>query len=183
MAASKSKSGGQPVAIELLESDHRKVEALFEQYEDEKEGDEDTRREIAKKICGELTAHAQLEEEIFYPWLRENLDEEDMDMLEEAYVEHAGAKDLIAQIESSTEVDSAFDAKVKVLSEYIKHHVKEEENEIFPEVRGEQEELDELGQEMHSRKAELAEELGLEPDAPPPANRGSGSRPAARGSR
>lgn len=179
----KAGSGAQPIAIELLEADHRKVEALFEQYEDEKEGDEDARREIAKKICGELTVHAQLEEEIFYPWLRENLDEDDMDMLEEAYVEHAGAKDLIAQIESATEVDSAFDAKVKVLSEYIKHHVKEEEEEIFPEVRGEQEELDALGQEMHGRKAELMEELGLEADAPPPAKRGSGSRPAARGSR
>ena len=183
MATSKSKSGAKPVAIELLEADHRKVENLFEEYEGEKEGDEDAKRAIAKKICGELTAHAQLEEELFYPWLRENLDEEDMEMLEEAYVEHAGAKDLIAQIEAATEIDGAFDAKVKVLSEYIKHHVKEEEQEIFPEVRGQKEELDELGQEMHGRKAELAEELGLEQDAPPPAKRGGSARPAARGSR
>ena len=178
MATKKSAKGAQPVAIELLEADHRKVEALFEQYEGEKEGDEDTKREIAKKICGELTAHAQLEEELFYPWLRENLDEEDMEMLEEAYVEHAGAKDLIAQIEAATEIDGAFDAKVKVLSEYIKHHVKEEEEEIFPEVAGEQEELDELGQEMHGRKAEIMDELGLEPDAPPPGARAKGSKPA-----
>jgi hemerythrin superfamily protein len=184
MATSKTKGGAQPVAIELLTADHRKVEALFEEYESEKEGDEETRRALAKKICGELTAHAQVEEELFYPWLRENLDEEDMEMLEEAYVEHAGAKDLIAQIEAATEIDGAFDAKVKVLSEYIKHHVKEEEQEIFPEVRGEKEELDELGQEMHGRKAELIEELGLEADdSPPPAKRGGASRPAARGSR
>ena len=158
----KSKSGGaRPVAIELLEADHRNVEALFDQYESEKESDDGTKRAIALQICGELTAHAQLEEELFYPWLRENLDEEDMELLEEAYVEHASAKDLIAQIESANDVGPEFDAKVKVLGEYVKHHVEEEENEIFKEVRDMQDELDELGQEMHARKAELMEELGL----------------------
>ncbi len=177
MATSKKKSA-EPVAIALLEADHRKVEALFEQYESEKEGDESTRREIARKICGELTAHAQLEEELFYPWLRENLDEEDMEMLEEAYVEHAGAKDLIAQIEAASEVDATYDAKVKVLQEYIKHHVQEEEEEIFPTVADEKDELDALGQEMHARKVEIADELGLEPDAPPPGARGKGGKPA-----
>ena len=162
----RSKSGGgarnaKPVAIELLESDHRKVEMLFEQYEEEKEGDEETKRSIAERICKELTAHAQLEEELFYPWLRENLDEEEMEMVEEAYVEHASAKDLIAQIEAGGTIDAAYDAKVKVLQEYIKHHVEEEENEIFEAVRDKQEELDEVGQEMHARKAELMEQLGL----------------------
>jgi hemerythrin-like domain-containing protein len=161
----RSKRGGgaraQAVAIELLESDHRKVEMLFEQYEDEKEGDEETKRAIAERICKELTAHAQLEEELFYPWLRENLDEEEMEMVEEAYVEHASAKDLIAQIEGGGTIDGAYDAKVKVLQEYIKHHVEEEENEIFEAVGDKQEELDELGQEMHARKAELMEQLGL----------------------
>ena len=164
----RSKRGGgarsQAVAIELLESDHRKVEMLFEQYEAEKEGDEETKRSLAERICKELTAHAQLEEELFYPWLRENLDEEEMEMVEEAYVEHASAKDLIAQIQAGGEIDGAFDAKVKVLQEYIKHHVQEEENEIFEAVSGEQEELDELGQEMHARKAELMEQLGLMDD-------------------
>ena len=164
----RSKSGGSKgapaVAIELLESDHRKVEMLFEQYEDEKEGDEETKRSIAEKICKELTAHAQLEEELFYPWLRENLEEDDMEMLEEAYVEHASAKDLIAQIQGGAEIDATYDAKVKVLQEYIKHHVEEEENEIFEAVSDKREELDELGQEMHARKAELMEELGLTMD-------------------
>ena len=158
----RSNKGGArslPLALEMLSSDHRKVEDLFKSYEDEKEGDDDTKRGIAERICGELTAHAQLEEELFYPWLKENMDE--MDKVEEAYVEHAGAKDLIAQIQGSGEIDDAYDAKVKVLSEYIKHHVKEEENEIFPEVSGKQEELDELGQEMAARKTELMEELGL----------------------
>lgn len=176
MATSKKKSGSKPVAIELLESDHRKVEGLFEQYESAKEGDDETKLGIARKICGELTAHAQLEEELFYPWLRENLDEEDMEMLEEAYVEHSGAKDLIAQIEASNEVDATYDARVKVLAEYIKHHVKEEEEEIFPSVADEKEELDELGQEMHARKAQIVDELGLEPDAPPPGARGKGAK-------
>ena len=163
----RSKNGGsggraQSVAVELLESDHRNVEALFERYESEKEADDGTKREIAMRICGELTVHAQVEEELFYPWLRENLDEEEMEMLEEAYVEHASAKDLIAQIEATTDIGPEFDAKVKVLSEYIKHHVQEEENEIFPAVHDMQEELDELGQELHSRKAELMAEMGLE---------------------
>ena len=158
-----SASKAQPLAIELLMSDHRKVEDLFERFESEKEGDEDTRREIATQICGELTVHAQVEEELFYPWLRENLD--DMEMLEEAYVEHASAKDLIAQIEGAGEIDDAYNAKVKVLGEYIKHHVKEEEQEIFPEIRSEKEALDELGQEMAARKGELLEELGLADDS------------------
>ena len=188
----RSKSGGRtpPVAIELLESDHRKVEKLFEQYEEEKEGDEETKRAIAQRICLELTAHAQLEEELFYPWLKENLDEEEMEMVEEAYVEHATAKDLIAQIQAAGEIDGAYDAKVKVLQEYIKHHVQEEENEIFEAVAGEQEELDELGQEMHARKAELMEELGLmqDEDMAMAAMQGNGrgrkqSQGAQRGSR
>jgi hemerythrin superfamily protein len=164
----KSKGGSaraQPLAIELLLADHRKVEDLFEQYEGEKEGDEGTRREIAQQICAELTVHAQVEEELFYPWLREQLEDEDMEMVEEAQVEHNSAKDLIAQIEGAADIDEVFNAKVKVLSEYIKHHVQEEENEIFPEVRGEQEELDELGQEMAARKGELMEEMGLSADA------------------
>jgi hemerythrin-like domain-containing protein len=163
-----SKRGGgarsQPLAIELLEADHRKVEGLFEQYEAEKEGEEDVKRAIAQRICGELTVHAQVEEELFYPWLRENLDDDDMEMVEEAQVEHNSAKDLIAQIEGATEIDEVYDAKVKVLSEYIKHHVKEEENEIFEEVADKKEELDELGQEMAARKTELMEELGLAED-------------------
>jgi len=163
----KPKSGAaraQPLAIELLMSDHRKVEDLFEQYDQEKESDDGTRREIAQKICAELTIHAQVEEELFYPWLRENLEDDEMEMVEEAQVEHQTAKDLIAQIEGATDIDEVFNAKVKVLSEYIKHHVQEEENEIFPEVSDEQEELDELGQEMAARKGELKEEMGLAGD-------------------
>jgi hemerythrin-like domain-containing protein len=159
--ARKKSSGARPLALELLEADHRKVEMLFEQYEEEKESGEDTKKPIAERICAELTVHAQVEEELFYPWLRENLSEEEMELVEEATVEHASLKDLIAQLEGAEEVDAAYDAKVKVLSEYVKHHVKEEENEIFEEVSDQQEELDELGQQMAARKAELMEEMGL----------------------
>lgn len=161
MARTKGRGGVPSVAIELLESDHRKVEGLFDRFERAKEGDEESKRAIAQRICGELKVHTQLEEELFYPWLRENMDEEEMELLEEAYVEHASAKDLIAQIEAASEVDVVFDAKVKVLSEYVKHHVKEEEGEIFKAVRDMHDELDELGQEMHARKAELMDEHGL----------------------
>jgi len=184
MATKRKGASGNPLAIELLEADHRKVEALVDQYEGEKEGDEETKRALAEKICGELKVHAQVEEELLYPWLKDNLDEKNMELVEEAYVEHASAKDLITQLESAGEIDETFDAKVKVLGEYIKHHVKEEEGEIFPEVREMKEELDELGQEMASRKAELMEEMGLtdEEGAPPKSARGKQQPRAQRGS-
>ena len=111
----------QPLALEALSADHRKVEALFKDYEKAKQADDDSRRDIAENICMELTVHATVEEEIFYPWLRETLDDDDMDLVEEAQVEHDGAKDLIAQIQGATDLDDVYDAKVKVLSEYIKH--------------------------------------------------------------
>jgi len=161
MARAKNTTTDRPLALELLAADHRKVEDLFEQYENAKDDEDDGRTGIAERICKELTVHAQLEEEVFYPWLKENLDEEDMEMVEEAYVEHGTAKDLIAQIEGAGGPDAEYDAKVKVLSEYIKHHVKEEEGEIFEACSEMREELDELGQEMASRNTELMEELGL----------------------
>lgn len=161
MARSGKSTASLPVALELLATEHRKVEALFQRYDEEKEEGDESRRELAQRICKELTEHTRLEEEIFYPWLRENLDAESADLIDEALVEHASAKDLIAQIESARSVDETFDARVKVLGEYVRHHVREEENEIFPQVAGDQDELDELGQEMHARRAELREELGL----------------------
>jgi len=161
MAKSNKSAASLPVALELLASDHRKVEALFQRYAGEKENGDESRRELAERICKELTAHTRLEEEIFYPWLRENLDVGNRDLIDEALVEHATAKDLIAQLEGAGDVDETYDARVTVLGEYVRHHVREEENEMFPLVAGEQDELDELGQEMHARKAELTEELDL----------------------
>jgi hemerythrin superfamily protein len=163
----KSERGGSrslPLALEMLTSDHRKVEDLFEKFEQMKEEDDAGRVAVAQRICGELTIHMQIEEDLLYPWLRENMD--DTDMVAEAYVEHNSAKQLIGEIMKVGEPDEAYDAKVKVLSEYIKHHVKEEEGEIFPEVASEEEELDELGQEMFARKAELMAESGMEDKMP-----------------
>lgn len=165
MAKPKRSARSQPLALELLTNDHRNVEDLFSRYEDEKDGDEDTRRQLAQKICAELKVHTQVEEELFYPFLREALEDDDMDLVEEAQVEHNGARDLIEQIEAAGEIDAEYNAKVKVLGEYVKHHVNEEENEVFPKLSDEHEALDELGQEMASRKQELSEEMGLGQEA------------------
>lgn len=176
----KTKGTQRPLALEMLMSDHRKVEELFSEYEAAKESDDESRKAIADTICAELTVHAKVEEEIFYPWLREKLDEERMEMVEEAEVEHQTAKDLIAQLEAAPAVDAAFDAKVKVLSEYIKHHVKEEEEEIFPEVSDSRDELDDLGQSMAARKADLTEEGVMPAVAARKGNRQDGASGRAR---
>ena len=162
-----AKSAGQPIAIELLMADHRKVEQLFDDFEGEKE-DTEAKAGIAEKICTELKVHTQVEEELLYPWLSENFDDEDQDMVREAQVEHQTAKDLIAKIEECDPEDEQYDALVKVLSEYIKHHVREEEQEIFPKVASMTEELDELGQEIAARKADLMEEMGIEDEGEAP---------------
>jgi hypothetical protein len=166
----------------MLETDHRKVEMLFDQYEEMKEeSGEDEKRQLAQRICMELKVHTQIEEELFYPWARENLEE--ADLVEEAQVEHQSAKDLIAQLEGAGEIDETYDAKVKVLGEYVKHHVQEEENEMFPQLESMQDELDELGQEMTARKVELMEEMGMTQDEDnQQAMAGERSRAGARGS-
>jgi hemerythrin superfamily protein len=124
-------------ACDLLDADHKAVKKMFKEYEELMESKaraaKQKRLELAMQICKELTVHAQIEEEIFYPAVRAAIKE--TDLLAEAEVEHQTAKDLIAQIESATEVDEQFDAKVIVLGEYIDHHVKEERNEMFPKAR------------------------------------------------
>jgi hemerythrin superfamily protein len=172
-----AKSAGQPVAVELLMADHRKVEQLFDDFEGEKE-DTEAKSAIAEKICNELKVHTQIEEELFYPWLADNLDEDDQDMVREAQIEHQTARDLVAKIEDCDPDDEQYDALVKVLSEYIKHHVREEEQEIFPKVASMTDELDELGQEMAARKADIMEEMGMEEDGVPPPAREAGERRA-----
>jgi hemerythrin superfamily protein len=152
---------GPTDAVKLLTSDHREVKALFQQYQemvDHDAADED-KHPIAQQICLMLTVHAQIEEEIFYPAARDAIREEDL--VDEATVEHATAKDLIAQLEDSDPSDDLFDAKVKVLGEYIDHHVKEEESEMFPQARKAKMDLKTLGDAMSARKRELMEELGL----------------------
>ena len=143
-----------PDALALLKADHDLVEDLFEKFE--KARTEKQKTNLAEQICTELTIHAQIEEEIFYPAVRDAIGEDDL--MDEADVEHAGAKDLIAQIEASAPGEAHFDAKVTVLGEYIKHHVKEEQTEMFPKVRKADLDLKELGAAMSARKAELQAE-------------------------
>jgi hemerythrin superfamily protein len=154
-------------AIALLKADHRQVEEWFEQFE--KARNDDRKLELATKICNALTVHATIEEEIFYPAFLEATEEEDLH--HEAAVEHDGAKKLIAEIEASGPDDDYYDAKDKVLSEMIKHHVKEEEQPggMFSEARKSDMDLDALGEELAARKAELESET---PEMSPGARRG-----------
>ena len=153
------KSPNAPDAITLLKDDHAKVAAMFKQYD--KLGDKANAKklELARRICTELKLHVRIEEEIFYPATRAALPKED-DLLDEAQVEHDGAKDLIKQLDAMKPEDDLFDAKATVLGEYIKHHVKEEHTEMFPKVRKSKLDLKELGMRMAFRKGELAKQLG-----------------------
>lgn len=140
-------------AVALLKADHRKVEELFASFE--KASGDGRKQKIAEEICMELTVHAKIEEEIFYPACEGKVEE---DMLKEAYVEHDGAKILIAEIEAGGPDDEYYDAKVKVLSEQIEHHVEEEEQRVeglFSQARKAGVDMDALGAEMAARKAEL----------------------------
>jgi hemerythrin superfamily protein len=140
-------------AIELLKDDHKKVKDLFEKFEALSDRSKVNKKKIADQICLELTVHAQVEEEIFYPAVRDPI--KDDDLMDEAVVEHASAKDLIAQISEMDPGDDLYDAKVKVLSEQIEHHVEEEEGEMFPKVRKTKVDLEALGEQMAARKEEL----------------------------
>lgn len=143
-----------PDAITLLTQDHDDVKKLFRKYEKlvKAEAGAAEREELANQICLMLTVHAQIEEEILYPAAREVLP--DADLVDEATVEHASAKDLIAQIESMTAEDDLYDAKVTVLGEYIEHHVKEEQEEMFPKLRR-RIDIKAVGAELMARKQEL----------------------------
>ncbi len=143
-------------AISLLKSDHREVEGWFTEFE--KTGSDAKKQQLAQKICAALKAHTTIEEEIFYPAFLEATDEKDLH--HEAEVEHDGAKKLIAEIETAGPDDDYFDAKVSVLSEMIKHHVKEEEQRggMFSKARASDMDLDELGEQLQQRKAEVMAE-------------------------
>ena len=147
-------------AFALLTADHQRVKSLFKEFESLKdEGDDDQKATLVETICNELTVHAQIEEEIFYPALRDAIDDEDL--MDEADVEHASAKQLIAQLEQLEVGSDHYDATVTVLGEYIDHHVKEEEGEMFSKARKADIDSAALGEELAIRKAELKEELGI----------------------
>lgn len=138
-------------AIALLRADHKLVSDLFEEYE--KSRSTSKKAQLVAKICTELSVHAQVEEEIFYPAVKAAL--KDKELVPEATVEHATVKDLIAQVEGVEPDGEMFDAKIKVLSEYVKHHVKEEHNEMFPKAKASSLDMAELGAQMAERKAAL----------------------------
>lgn len=142
-------------ATTLLRADHKLVASLFEQYESAKTTAK--KKALVAQICQELTVHAQIEEEIFYPQVQAAL--KDHELVPEAVVEHATLKDLIAQIEDAEPDGDMYDARVKVLSEYVQHHVKEEQNEIFPKVKETNLDLNAIGEELTARKEELLAKL------------------------
>jgi len=144
-------------ALELLKRDHDTVDKLFAEYEELKDGaDESEKEELVGQICDALTVHAQIEETIFYPAARRALQQEEgKDLLNEAAVEHQTLKDIIGRLESAPTSDPLYDAGVKVLSEYVKHHVREEENELFPKVRASDMDLQAIGRQLAQRKEQL----------------------------
>jgi hemerythrin superfamily protein len=153
---SKSTNRKAPDAVALLKADHRQVEQWFEEFKSTRSAGKKQR--LATNICDALKVHTEIEEEIFYPaFLKATKDE---DMHHEAIVEHDGAKKLIAEIEASSPQDDYFDAKVTVLAEMIKHHVKEEEQPsgMFAEAKKSKMDLDALGRELAARKQELTQE-------------------------
>lgn len=142
-------------ALELLDEDHEAVRKLFAAYRELAANDasEARRKALAEQICMELTIHARLEEELFYPLVREAI--RDDDLMDEAEVEHASAKDLIVQILSMDPHEELYDAKVTVLGEYIDHHIREEQGEMFAKVRRSGLDLRLLGERLRVRRQEL----------------------------
>ena len=157
--AKSAKKAEKPVeAIKLLTQDHKEVDGLFKEFEKAK--DDDEKADIVQQICDALSVHAEIEEAIFYPAAREALAEKGEDLLDEAEVEHGSIKSLVTELEEAEPDEDLYDAKVKVLSEYVKHHVKEEEGELFPKVKNTDLDLGQLGAELFERKNELMEDEG-----------------------
>jgi len=157
--ASRSKERQQASrnAFDVLEQDHREVEEWFDEYDELKDSDEDDKADLAKKICFALKVHAQIEEEIFYPRAREA--SQNNDLIDEALVEHSTVKNLIGEIEAMEVGEELYDAKVRVLGEMVKQHIKEEEEELFPELQSTKMDLDAVGKELVERKQELMAEM------------------------
>ena len=163
MPADKQKAPSAVDALELLKADHEKVMTLFREFDTLRgRDDEDERKsELVDEICYELTVHTMLEEEIFYPVLRAAI--RDDDLMDEADVEHAGARELISQLEVMYPGDDHFDATVTVLGEEVEHHIAKEEGEMFEAARKAGVDLGELGEKLAARKEELDEDLSSPP--------------------
>lgn len=149
-------------AIKLLKQDHREVEGLFKEFEKLQEDGDEAVEQIIVTACTELEIHDKLETEIFYPAVREQAAQEEVDLLNEAEVEHTTVRSLIQTIKGMQAGDEKRNAHFTVLMEYVKHHVKEEEKEMFPKVKKLDLDLAQLGTQMKERKAELMAEMGVE---------------------
>jgi iron-sulfur cluster repair protein YtfE (RIC family) len=160
----KSNASAREQAIDLLIDDHKQVKKQFRDFEKmESEEDPQALQQLVMRICDELEVHSQVEEELFYPAAREALQKKnEADIVEEAEVEHASQKQLIEQIRAMSPDDPKFKATVTVLSEYIKHHVKEEEGEMFPQLARTQIDWEPLLNRMLERHQDLMAEKGLE---------------------
>jgi hypothetical protein len=161
-----AKSAVGPDAIALLRADHRLVSGLYEEYESTRSTAK--KKALVARICLELSIHAQVEEEIFYPAVKAAL--KDKEMVPEAQVEHATLKELIAQVKDKEPDGEMFDAKIKVMSEYTKHHVKEEQTEMFPKAKKTKLDMIELGARIQARKDELKANPDLMEAPPVPAS-------------
>ncbi len=144
-------------AVQLLKQDHRAVSEALEEFES---ASREEKEAIGRLICRMLTVHSQIEEELLYPAARDALDSDDAHLVAEAGVEHASVKDLIRQLEQREDVDEEYEARMEVMGEYVKHHVKEEETELFPKLERSSLDLDALGQRLEERKRELMGEEG-----------------------
>ncbi len=172
MAQSKKETAN---AIDLLTEDHDKVKKMFKDFEKMHENaSPEEKQELAERICEELQLHTAIEEQIFYPAAREAIDDDDL--MNEAEVEHASAKDLIEQIQSMDASDPMYDAKVTVLGEYVNHHIKEEEKEMFPEVKKAKLDLEALGESILQMKESGSPDLA----AAARHKAGKGHRPSVR---
>ena len=143
-------------AIAMLKADHKKVSGLFAEFEKARAAS--TKKRLVATICTELSVHAQVEEEVFYPAVKAAL--KDKALIPEAIVEQATMKDLIGQIEDVEPGGEMYDARVKVLAEYVKHHVKEEHTEMFPKAAKTRLDMLALGVQMAARKSELLAAVG-----------------------
>lgn len=179
-SSGKQKSGSAVDALDLLKADHEKVKSLFREFESIKGNDDEDERksELVDEICYELTLHTMLEEEIFYPVLRSAIDEDAL--MDEADIEHAGARELISQLEVMYPGDDHFDATVTVLGEEVGHHIDKEESDMFAAARNAGIDLEELGEQLATRKEELDEDLTSPPTPIDELQRHDGARRAPR---
>ncbi|HEU4622412.1 MAG TPA: hemerythrin domain-containing protein [Burkholderiaceae bacterium] len=181
MAKSRQAAGLEDAAISMLIDDHRRVQQMFEEFESLGEDEGDRKQQLIRQACTALTAHAQLEEEVFYPAVHNEIEEPDL--VDEAQVEHDVAKQLIARLEEEDLDDATRDATFKVLGEYMNHHIQEEESEMFKQVTAAELDTSVLAEEMRERKLDIESDLGivseeaaddddLDIDLPPPGRDG-----------